>query len=93
MTTMCGQALLDKLFNQYNFGSLLIRGTDGQIPCNPTTVNNYLGLAFDLSSGDTNASATNPWEGFQQNLGPAFSTSIRGGMDVSIVICYYYYYL
>jgi hypothetical protein len=76
MTTIYGQELLDKLFNQYNYGSLLIRGTDGQIPCDPTTVNNYLEQTFDLSSGDINTSVTNPWESFQQNLGPAFSTSL-----------------
>lgn len=64
MTTANASELLQKLFNQYKFSSLLIRGTDGQIPCNPTTVNNYLEEAFDLSSGDTNAAATNPWEVF-----------------------------
>lgn len=75
MATANASDLLNKLFNQYKYSSLLIRGTDGQIPCDSTTVNNYLGQAFPFS-GDTNAAASNPWENFQQNLGPAFSTSL-----------------
>ena len=86
MTTEKGSELLNTLYSQYKNSSLLMRGSDGQVPTNITGVLQYIDDTFD---GSNNSGLENPWSDFIKNIAPAYSTSLVSHSALYPILWYF----